>query len=362
MNGISREELERIKQSMCGPEGSFTFEYSSQDLMDASVQGGVIFEIIAGQHFFRLERTNDLLLRLFYSSPGTGTRVSTIDLKSTRHTTAAFIGISWSPNELSLYFGPRNPNSELIGSKGVESSVEFRIGEDGNVYRIGDQDVKVMALEVSVNGETVVRHTAIEAWRNMKMAVEVLGTGRSEEGGYLYEVIVANIGISMLVTGFETYCKARFVELEAEGIIPDSDGLTELMKKEGRMSLKSVNSDQEITRGQGVSVLRKWIIEDRRINFQNFSVCENAYKKVYDIDFTLIFPLLDKIDHLKKFIDHRHNVIHVSAIDGTMNPSISSGPEPVHVNSALLKEALEIFDKFIVSLHEASLTLRPPSR
>lgn len=352
MNGITQENKKKISEIMCNPEGTFAFEYKSEDLVDPTVRGAIIFEVVAGKHFFKLERTDDLLLRLFHASPGTGTRVSTIDLKGLGRIVEAFIAFSWSPDELSLYFGPRNPGDELISSRGVRSSAQFRIGDDGNVYRIGDDNIEVMDLKIMVNDQTVLQCTAIEAWKSMKRAISILLSERSDED-YLREVVMANLCISMAVTGFEAYCKNRFIELESEGVRPNIKNLTEItFSKSDRDAKLPEKKSNEATKN-GKTFLR-WIIDKRCINFQNFKDCSKAYKKVYGVEFSQIFPNAKKTKWLQNYITHRHSVIHVSA-DNAMLDLLKP---PVPINSSRSKEALDIFDEFIMALHEASLKIR----
>jgi hypothetical protein len=81
MINIPEQNFKQIQEIICRPEGSLTFNYSSPDLFNEKVLDGVLLEIPSGQHFFRLERDNQLHLHYYHSSPGTGTRVATIDLK-----------------------------------------------------------------------------------------------------------------------------------------------------------------------------------------------------------------------------------------------------------------------------------------
>lgn len=74
-----------LKEGMRSPQGScsvrITFE---QNIYDKNELGRIIFENVAGKHYFRLERTNDLKIKFFHSSPGTGTRLAVVDIsKST---------------------------------------------------------------------------------------------------------------------------------------------------------------------------------------------------------------------------------------------------------------------------------------
>jgi hypothetical protein len=157
----------------------------------------------------------------------------------------------------------------------------------------------------------------------------------------------------MAVTGFEAYCKNRFIELESEGVRPNIKNLTEItFSKSDRDAKLPEKKSNEATKN-GKTFLR-WIIDKRCINFQNFKDCSKAYKKVYGVEFSQIFPNAKKTKWLQNYITHRHSVIHVSA-DNAMLDLLKP---PVPINSSRSKEALDIFDEFIMALHEASLKIR----
>ena len=74
--------LESASENMKRSEGTLTFELNSPDLTNTLIKGGKIFEIVSGKQAFILDRTEDLKIKYFHSSPGAGTRVATIDLKT----------------------------------------------------------------------------------------------------------------------------------------------------------------------------------------------------------------------------------------------------------------------------------------
>lgn len=78
------------------------------------------------------------------------------------------------------------------------------------------------------DGKPVLEPTAIETWQNTIQGVRLLQKGKSDEG-YIFEVLICNLVIATLVTGFETYCKTRFIELEKEGIKPNLENLISMV-------------------------------------------------------------------------------------------------------------------------------------
>ena len=114
---LPNQITESIKKQMNRPEGTIVFEYESPDLTNKLVKGGNIFEIVTGQQAFILERTDDLEINYYYSSPGIGTSIATIDLKNLIAFSKAFFCLTWSPSKITLSIGPREiDKKELINS------------------------------------------------------------------------------------------------------------------------------------------------------------------------------------------------------------------------------------------------------
>lgn len=305
---------------------------------------------------FRLERTDDLLLRYYYSSPGTGTRVAMIDLKEAPRCSKAFIAFTWAPAETRLHFGSHAPNAELLSASGVPSQKQFRVGKDGSIYQVGDEGVEVFGISVYEGGRPALVATAIEAWRNTKEAIEVLSSGTSTSG-HMYEVVVANLTLSILVTGFEAYTKTRFGELEDEGIAPNSSAVIESFSSKRERDANIVSRLGAEATERGVTLLSH-LIQRNTVNFQNYEDCKKAYNKAYGIRFGEIGVGSADLAQLKRLIWYRHRIIHVSPMLGTLNQPEVPPEEPVFANRVLAESSLRTFDLFINSLHTATLALR----
>jgi hypothetical protein len=132
-----------------------------------------------------LERANNLCVHFFYSSPGTGTRVATIDLNNILPAPNVFMTFSWTPDEIKLHIGPRVSGGKLASATGVVSERQFRVGKDGYVYQIGDHGVEVMGVSFYQAGRPIIQPTAREAWSETVKAIDILATGESTEG-YIY--------------------------------------------------------------------------------------------------------------------------------------------------------------------------------
>ena len=149
----------------------------------------------------------------------------------------------------------------------------------------------------------------------------------------------------MLVTGFETYCKRRFIEIEDEGIHPDFDGLVAKLTK-SPMEREAIV--QEST-SKGISPTCE--LAEERIDFQNYDRCKVAFNKGYGIkfgqDLSVSNTLLEEIQRLIKF---RHRIVHISPLLNVLN-------DPIAPNRDYAEKAIKTFNDFIQGLHAATLRL-----
>lgn len=350
MNNLPPEILAQIQQAICRPEGTVAFEYQSPGAFALDAAEGVLLQITSGAHLFRIERGSPRVLRFFHASPGTGTRVASIDLSAAPAFLSAFMAFSWTPAEIKFYCGPRLPGMELLHAIGVPSPRRFQVGTDGSVFQIGDEGVQVMGASVYRQGQPILAPTAIQAWENTVTAIGILRTGQSDQG-FIYETVVSSLTLVMLVTGFEAYTKTRLSELEAEGIPPDSRALFDAF------SSKSYDEMERNAATSGTSILRQ-IVASRAINFQNYGHVKKAYGRAYGIKLDSVGIASGALEKLQKYIRYRHQIVHVSPLLSLLNQPEVPTEEPVFGNSALADAALDCVDEVIRKLHSATLTLR----
>jgi len=356
MKNIPLDIYKQIQEAICRPEGTVSFKYTCKELFDPTAGRGVLVEIPSSGHLFRIERDEDLILHFFHSSPGTGTRVASIDLKKVPPSDTVFLAFTWSPKEINFHLGPQVPGAELVSSKGVLSKRQLRIGTDGSIYEIGGPGIEIMGAPFYKGGKPILQPTAIDAWKETIKATEILDTGKSDQG-YIFETAVTNLTLAVLVTGFEAFTKKRFLEIEQEGIEPDINavvnsffprkerdaGISEMLKSEAEDAQKTV---------------LKLIVDRDSINFQNYQKCKLAYNKAYQIIFGDLGLQSSTLEKIKKYILYRHRIIHVSALLGMLNQAEVPPDEPVFSKKELAAGAIKEFDNFIEKLHEATLKLR----
>jgi len=354
---LSPELQAQISAAICRPEGSVTFEYSSVEAFKKEQPPGLLLQIPSGGHLFRLERIEVRRLQFFYSSPGTGTRVATIDLANLPDFDKAFLAFTWSPLEVCFYCGPRMPSIALLSAKAEQSPRQFRIGADGSVYQIGDIGLEVMGVRVRQAGKTVLGRTAIEAWRETLKAIEVLGTGKSDQG-FIFETALAAVTLSVLVTGLEAYAKARFIELETEGIVANWRKTFEHFSSSAERDANRIVELESEAVGRRVSPLRA-LVNARKINFQNYDHLKRAFRAAYGIKLGEIGINSQVLETLTDFIRYRHRIVHVSPLLGMLNDDDVPPAEPVFANRALAEQAVKCFGEVVSALHQATLQLKP---
>jgi hypothetical protein len=348
---------DQIINHMRRPAGTLTFTYTFAGLFDPSVGRGILIQVVTGGYLFRLARDEDLNLTFTHAAPGTGTRVATVALEPLRGSASINVAMTWSTEEIALYvLDAANPD-RMLSAKGTQAPRRFQVGADGVIAEIGGPGVDVLGTTAYVNGKAVIQPPAIEAWHATLAAVRVLLSGSSSEG-YMYDVVSANLSIAVLVTGFETYCKRRFLELEQEGITPDIDLLFSIVlkreEKEKRGQGEVLEIEQEATARQ-ISLIQ--LLADQRLNFQNFDRCKQYYNKAYGIKFGQDLNLgSGALDEVQRFIRARHRIIHVTPL----TPMIfEPGKMDDETMEARTQRAIRVFDTFIQGLHAATLRLRP---
>lgn len=330
------------------------FKYAFLDLFNSSIGTGIILELVTGLILFRIERDSQLNLYFYHSSPGTGTRVSSIDLNDLEKSSTVTIFLTWSDKEIGLSVGSKE---KIIHSKGQPSKKQFRVDANGQVIQIGDEGIKVMGISITENGKETLSSTAIETWKETIQSIEFLLKGTSSDG-YIFESICTNLAIVILVTGFESYCKRRFLELESEGIVCNFNALIdEFIPKDKREDAKKIIVERSIV--NQITYTQQLISEDK-VNFQNYPNCKTAYRKGYGIKFSEDLGVSSiEIKKLKELIEYRHKIIHISPLRvmPPPDPSRVVGVKPPKNEYAHI--GVQAINKFVTGLHNSTLSLRP---
>ena len=329
MQNLNPEILQKFQMALKNPTGTLSFKYTfDQDIFSPKAPSGIILEVISGAKYIRLEKEDHPKISFYYSVPGIGTKVATIDLKTINPSKVLLFFLTWSVEEINLYVGSITSGGNLTSATGVKSEKKFRIDKSGTVVQIGDKNLEVMDTRITSNEIQILTPTAIETWQNTKMAIEILQTGKSDQG-YIFEVIKANFTLVMLVTGFETYCKTRFQEVELEG--------------------KEINWKKLDKKGFS----KEEILNPTANYFQNFDTAKNIFKLGLEIKFGDIFSS-HKIENIKKIFKFRHRIVHTDPLLTMINEFEINKNEPIF-STKIAKPSIIKFHEFIEKLHNETL-------
>ncbi|MBN2224161.1 MAG: hypothetical protein JW765_05755, partial [Deltaproteobacteria bacterium] len=155
--------------------GTVSVEYSSEDLFKPDKKG-ILVDIVAGAHYFLVEKCENQLLKYFHSTPGTGTLVASIDLNEVPICDIVRVCFNWSPTEINLYIEPVIKGHRTYAAKGIDSARCYRVGKDRSVYRIGDEGVEVIEVTVYEKGRKQLGPTAIQSWNIVLKALAAVVT------------------------------------------------------------------------------------------------------------------------------------------------------------------------------------------
>ena len=352
-NNFSSEDKNRLKEIARIPEGTFTIEIKLEGIHNLKGQNIRIIEIEAGKIIYILEKDSDQDINFYHASPGTGTRKASVNIDQFYPSELLFICMVWSPTEMYLHVGvPKIP--PLVTSKGKVSRKKFGIAEDGSIVQYGDDGVNVLQIEVYAGGKSYFKNSAIEAWSNVIEATKVLMKASPPEEDIRYQAVAVNMIIVMLVTGYESYCKSRFLELEEEGINPDFDSLSRafLSKSErDRNDAETIKNDAAM---EGMTPTQKFI-KQGRIDFQNYKRSKTAFKKAFGISFANDLRISSGVlEDIQGLIKIRHKIVHVSLFTSAFNIEQHES-ELVFPTFDFADEAIKIFDVFVRRIHEQTL-------
>ncbi|WP_318413005.1 hypothetical protein [Photobacterium leiognathi] len=328
--------IDNIKNSLLEPTVHFCNYINLSEWLENFDKGinRKIIEVVSRKKHILLEIDNQLNLNFYYSSPGTSTIIASLSLNSVKNKREVNIIPSWNIDQVKLHivFSEDNEN-QVISSNGVLSNKIFTVYGNEQVM---ERSKGIENLYFVSQGCNIIEPSAIETWDEVKSSISILSDIKNES--HKCENVIVNLSISMIITGFETYCKKRFLEIEGEGKNPN---LKSLVKQ-----FSPKNEDVSFT---DLAMLR--------INFQDFDKCKMAFNKAYGIKFGELLLKRNCIENIKKYIGYRHRIIHVSpSVHILNNKSFMNGEsEPVIPTFILLKEIISDFDEFISKLHYKSM-------
>ena len=204
------------------PEGTLMIKVTLPGLHDPKTEGGTIHEVVAGAHVFRLRREDPSILAGYHGFPGGATQRAAVDVRSLAPQETVRLILTWTPESLTLYAGSPNDPTSVVQGEGVKSATQLRVDRRGGVYEL--DSAVVHGPTVHSGGTELLGPPALELWTTTMEVVRLLLLAESSDDGYMVEVALAQAALSAMVTGLETYCQTRFVELDGEGIPINAQG------------------------------------------------------------------------------------------------------------------------------------------
>jgi hypothetical protein len=358
---VPPEIAQQIITTMQRPEGTLTFRASFPGLLDATTGRGILLEVVSGTHIFQLVRDEAPQMHFLHASPGTGTRIASVDLGGfTEPVDRWFLALVWSPLRLSLHVGSEPAQGELRTSEGARAPFDLQVGRDGSVYRVGDVGLTVAGARVYIDGEAILTPPAIKLWADTRLAAgTLLATLPGHD--FMTEAVVVNAVLSVLTTGFEAYLKERFRELEGEGLSPDHLAIArEFLSRREREALERTGLADVENEAAALGISQLEVLA-QRINFQSYDEAKRAYRRAYGIRFGNVVSsqVLEEVQRLLRF---RHRIVHVSPLLALLNEDHVPPEEPVFSKRSFADSAISTFDRFIRAAHQATFELRPTDR
>lgn len=356
--GIPEEKKKEIVEVLKRPEGTFGFRGRFEGLFEKEKASGMLMQVVTGRNILRLEREDNLDVNFIHSSPGTGTRIATVNIKPLREHSKLWFFLSWSPQEIRLDIGNAERKEELLHGFGRVADYQLLVGSNGSIIQVGDKRVQVIGVIVAQEGKIIAESTAINTWQETIKVIRILQTGTSDMG-YIHENVVSCMSIVMLCTGFETYCKKRFLELVGEGIEPNYELLEREFFRRREREVKIIDELVEEARLKNHSLAQE-LVDQRRIDFGNYENCKDAFNKGYGIKFGEDLGVSSQtLEKIQQYIRYRHIIVHVSPLQSMLNYDRVPPEEPIFAKKETVEAAVVEFTNFIEGLHKATLELRP---
>ena len=352
--GTTPEKLQEMISIMLRPSGSMTFMCQNYNFGQLLRQVIIFLDIKTGDHIFKIIKDENELISFIHSSPGTGTRISTLNFTRFLKVTNLAWQFAWHPNNIIFQIDVDDTFKTPEITYGKKAEFQLRLTENGQEISLGSEE-SIHYYSYKEGGQVLLQPTAIQSWDGTKLAIKVILKSAECIDDYLLQIISGNIAISMLVTGMEVYYQRRFAEIEREGFVCDCEKVMDtFLSREDISNGKKINIIMEAQKR--IVPISTIIVRKKIINFQNYEECKKAYNKGYKIIFGKDLGISNKtLEVLQDLISHRHKVIHVSPLESTILTPKSKSKDQINSDKKSYTLIIETFDNFIQALHIASM-------
>lgn len=329
------------------PTGWVKFGVPGATLQSAEPAEKTIFRVVAGEIAYSVDRDADLKLHFHRSTPGTGTRVATIDLSTVTLPEIVEVTLEWRPSQQRMSLAG-------LTAEAVPSSRQLRVTKGGEIVLLGDVGIEIVDVTFFAGGGLQLRSTAIESWRATIGAIETVTAGLVDKDHHT-QSIGANLSIVMLAAGLEAYARRRFSEIEGEGFPPNEESLAEkLFPAKRREEILADYRERVTSEGHSFTELVA-----ANTDLGNWDRLKSAFSGAYGIGVGGLVPsdVLVKVQNTLKF---RNHIVHVSPLALVLDESVSVPSEDVMSGQPLLEGLVDACDAFVEKIHEATVALGEP--
>lgn len=358
MKILKQENRLTLTRRLRQPKGEYIFSEKYDWTLKTGEDTQCLETITSNNVIVMLERNGSFDITYTYSSPATGTRVASVNIELMKNSSYLTFFLYWSPENIALRV--QDDKQTSVESKTcTQADYTLMAGPGGYFAKFGGPGVEIMSpslVVISKNRTTIVESSAIKYWQDTLTAVSVLQTGESKQGGYMFENIISCLSLTMLCTGFEVYCKRRFLEISSEFQEPNYEELGKKFFSDNERKNGLLDKYAQNAKTEGHSMAFE-LVKRKRIDFGNYQSCSDAYRKGFGINLTKDLGIsIQTIQQVIDFITYRHKLIHVSLLQNTFN-YYEPEKKPVRADKATIKIAIETFSSLIQALHKKTIEL-----
>lgn len=344
VNLQDKNTILEIKKIMKMPKGTLLMKNDFSKLNDLFSNIDIL-KVSSGGHIF-IVRKRGRKLTFYKHSLSTGTLAYEIELF--RPVGDVSLSISWSYKKIELLI-LSNTSKKTLSGKMIESDIEL-IEVNDKILEIKG-NLKDSLYLYNKTGE--IRLTAINSWNEILKGINLLKEEVLKEKSK--EIIIVNLSILSLVSGFESYLKKRFLELEKEGIEINYEKIYSfILTKDEKDNMNEIITEAS---KNNISELEFLINEKGKINFQIYDNVKKTFSKAYNIKISDLEIDSKDIEFLKRIIQYRHKITHVSPMLPVLNADKLKSEETEYSTIKLLEKAIEIYSNFINKFHNKTLEL-----
>ncbi|MFC7130542.1 hypothetical protein [Haloferax chudinovii] len=333
-----------VKEGIDDEEGYFAHEISKQKLF-AETPGRVQYlnrKSPNGEVEHRLYQTADARLKFDRLEAEGDVFSCDTEIAELPESNSYSVTIVWKPDQLKM--GVKSEDMDQMKRDVCDEPVgRTRRDDNGNLVRIGDSGVEVGDYQVHVDGERVLKPTAIEmAEFNFKKADHLLRAADSEE--FLIETTIVQQMIGLMVTVIETYLKEKYVELSRENL-SEQETINSLLQiyPGDEKKLRKVGKKRGLDPAEFATM--------REMNFQDISNAHKVYNSGLGFNLQQFLNSNGFRPAIEKNINRRHEIIHEGPDKAMLE---TSGPDgtPVFADKEYGENLVSEFSECISRLEQ----------